>query len=124
MKELNRETENEMDIRDYFWLWIISLPFWFISSCERSYNVWNETAFHKEINVGIPLIILILVFFLLIKSYAEKYLIDRLKTQNIVSKIVFCSIGIAIVFSILNLFGSLDWFHNFFPIFVENTSLF
>ena len=116
MKELNRETENEMDLRTYLFYVIISLPFWFFSSCERSYY-WYETAYHIEINIGIPLILFILITVFHIKSKHTKYLMDRIKYQNIANYIFFIGGLASIIFSILNLFSLLDWFHNFFPIF-------
>lgn len=122
MKQLNRRTDDDIDIGTYFFMWVLSIPFWFVSSCERSYGI-SDTDFHIEINIGIPLILIILTIIFHIKSRTTKYLMDSFKYRDIAIGIIKWSWGIAIIFSILNLFRSLEWFHNFFPIFVDNTSL-
>ena len=95
---------------DNFIFWMASIPFWFFSSCEQSYY---DTVFHIEIFIGIPVILLVLMIIFYFK--------DR---DDILMALSFFPAIIAFIFSILNLFSKLGWFHYFFPIFVENTSLF
>ena len=91
-----------MTFGTYFWVWIATIPFWFFSSCERGY----EITFHTEISIGIPIILFILMIVFHFKS-----------REDVALKLLGIPAIIAVIFSILNLFSSLQWFHNFFPIF-------
>ena len=88
-----------------FVFWIMSIPLWFFSSCERPSGISN-TVFHIEVFIGIPAILLILIIIF--------YFMDR---QDTVTALTVFPAIIAFIFSILNLFSELEWFHNIFPIF-------